>query len=149
MVLLKHDITPYVFGFRGSDYTSTFSVITKLEVSCSAKGCVSPRRARIEDKGGGYACFLRTKSVRTFHPYPWSSCGATTNSMTLVRLNASNLLELKRYFFSALRRKCGPYCLIYCSNGNILNSDGCPTCRCREGSKSNFCVIFIDQKKFT
>jgi hypothetical protein len=27
--------------------------------------------------------------------------------------------------------KCGPVCEIYCEYGNILDANGCPTCKCR------------------
>jgi len=30
------------------------------------------------------------------------------------------------------RAKCGAVCLIFCSNGNILDTNGCPTCNCRQ-----------------
>jgi hypothetical protein len=26
---------------------------------------------------------------------------------------------------------CGPVCAIYCQNGNVLDSSGCPTCQCK------------------
>ena len=29
--------------------------------------------------------------------------------------------------------KCPPVCAIYCPYGNILDSDGCPTCSCNSG----------------
>ncbi|KAK7088786.1 antistasin-like isoform X1 [Littorina saxatilis] len=28
--------------------------------------------------------------------------------------------------------RCGPVCLIFCEFGNVLDSRGCPTCRCRD-----------------
>ncbi|CAK9294967.1 unnamed protein product [Gordionus sp. m RMFG-2023] len=26
--------------------------------------------------------------------------------------------------------ECRPYCMIYCPNGNVLDSNRCPTCQC-------------------
>ncbi len=33
--------------------------------------------------------------------------------------------------------ECGPICAIYCQYGNVINEDGCPTCKCKESPCAN------------
>ena len=32
---------------------------------------------------------------------------------------------------------CGPVCLIYCPFGNVLDSQGCPTCACNKPTRAS------------
>jgi hypothetical protein len=38
---------------------------------------------------------------------------------------------------SIARTTCGPVCLIYCQDGNVLDENGCPTCRCKRSPCKN------------
>ena len=35
---------------------------------------------------------------------------------------------------------CGPVCLIFCENGNVLDANGCPTCTCNPPPTDNPCA---------
>ncbi|KAK7088791.1 BPTI/Kunitz domain-containing protein 1-like [Littorina saxatilis] len=34
------------------------------------------------------------------------------------------------------RPRCGFVCAIWCPNGNVMDSRGCPTCKCRQGPRT-------------
>ncbi len=38
---------------------------------------------------------------------------------------------------SIARTTCGPVCYIYCQYGNVLNTNGCPTCKCKQSPCKN------------
>ncbi|XP_065644974.1 antistasin-like isoform X1 [Hydra vulgaris] len=60
-------------------------------------------------------------------------CG---NQLECVKKNSTDLMGI-------CRPKCGPVCKIFCPYGNVLDKNGCPTCRCKtQPTCGPVCMIY-------